>query len=95
MNRALCRMNRKASHGCRSARASDSAWSCVGVNVLVVLLWIVVVVAVGDEKAVAPCGCNDAARAITSTKRTEIECEMFVGCIVSVSRLLVAVIVAS
>ena len=49
------------------------------------LLWIVVVAAVGNENAVAT--CNDAARAITSAKRTGIECEMFVGCIVSVSRL--------
>ena len=53
----------------------------------VVLLWIVVVAVVGDEKAVAPCGCNDAARAITSAKMTGVECEMLVGCIVSVSRL--------
>ena len=89
MNRELCRRNRKASQGCCSACVSDSAWSCVGLEV--VLLWIVV--AMGDEKAVAACGCIDTARTITSTKRTGVECEMFVGYIVSVSRL--AVIVAS
>ena len=75
-------MNRKASHGCRSACVSDSAWSCVGLR----LLWSAVVVAVGNENAVlVAAGCDDAARAITSAKRTGAEYEMFVGGIVLAS----------